>query len=206
MTTNTLPAPTRFDNFFCGRLAKLLCVFVGNTSGLGVFANKRLRSAKRILHRPWSRRRSILICLFLNCNLARCVKRDTRGPEPPLTFRCEGQWSSGSSEHRANAEAARRAAVVRPGRRSGCSRWGHPWSRRTRCSVSIGRTFYQKIRGCRPKQWMTWNDSKERVHIRIGISEKGSATVKLSVSTAPGHSSMPPRETSIGILAAAIKR
>ncbi|CAG04004.1 unnamed protein product [Tetraodon nigroviridis] len=40
----------------------------------------------------------------------------------------------------------------------------------------------------------------------IGVSEKGQATVKLSVSTAPGHSSMPPRETSIGILAAAIKR
>ncbi|XP_035511775.1 N-fatty-acyl-amino acid synthase/hydrolase PM20D1.2 [Morone saxatilis] len=40
----------------------------------------------------------------------------------------------------------------------------------------------------------------------IGISEKGSATVKLSVSMAPGHSSMPPRETSIGILAAAVKR
>lgn len=40
----------------------------------------------------------------------------------------------------------------------------------------------------------------------IGISEKGSATVKLSVSMRPGHSSMPPRETSIGILAAAVKR
>lgn len=40
----------------------------------------------------------------------------------------------------------------------------------------------------------------------IGVSEKGSATVKLSVSMAPGHSSMPPRETSIGILAAAVKR
>ncbi|KAM6981573.1 N-fatty-acyl-amino acid synthase/hydrolase PM20D1.2 [Tautogolabrus adspersus] len=40
----------------------------------------------------------------------------------------------------------------------------------------------------------------------IGISEKGSATVKLSVSMAPGHSSMPPRETSIGILAGAVKR
>ncbi|XP_060913369.1 N-fatty-acyl-amino acid synthase/hydrolase PM20D1.2-like [Labrus mixtus] len=40
----------------------------------------------------------------------------------------------------------------------------------------------------------------------IGISEKGSATVKLSVSMAPGHSSMPPQETSIGILAAAVKR
>ncbi|KAL6119289.1 pm20d1 [Pungitius sinensis] len=40
----------------------------------------------------------------------------------------------------------------------------------------------------------------------IGISEKGSATVKLSVFMAPGHSSMPPSETSIGILAAAVKR
>lgn len=40
----------------------------------------------------------------------------------------------------------------------------------------------------------------------IGISEKGSATVKLSVSTVPGHSSMPPSESSIGILAAAVKR
>nr|XP_057907219.1 N-fatty-acyl-amino acid synthase/hydrolase PM20D1.2-like [Doryrhamphus excisus] len=40
----------------------------------------------------------------------------------------------------------------------------------------------------------------------IGVSEKGSATVKLSVSTPPGHASMPPRESSIGILAAAVKR
>ncbi|XP_036390148.1 N-fatty-acyl-amino acid synthase/hydrolase PM20D1.2-like [Megalops cyprinoides] len=40
----------------------------------------------------------------------------------------------------------------------------------------------------------------------IGISEKGSANVKLSVTTAPGHSSMPPRETSIGILTAAVTR
>ncbi|KAJ8371346.1 hypothetical protein SKAU_G00113740 [Synaphobranchus kaupii] len=40
----------------------------------------------------------------------------------------------------------------------------------------------------------------------IGISEKGMANVKLSVTTAPGHSSMPPRETSIGILAAAVTR
>ncbi|XP_062397951.1 N-fatty-acyl-amino acid synthase/hydrolase PM20D1.2-like [Sardina pilchardus] len=40
----------------------------------------------------------------------------------------------------------------------------------------------------------------------IGISEKGQATVKLSVATAPGHSSMPPAEGSIGILAAAVKR
>ncbi|KAJ8257789.1 hypothetical protein GJAV_G00189700 [Gymnothorax javanicus] len=40
----------------------------------------------------------------------------------------------------------------------------------------------------------------------IGISEKGMANVKLSVTTAPSHSSMPPRETSIGILAAAVTR
>uniref|UniRef100_A0A7N6AUC8 Peptidase M20 dimerisation domain-containing protein n=1 Tax=Anabas testudineus TaxID=64144 RepID=A0A7N6AUC8_ANATE len=40
----------------------------------------------------------------------------------------------------------------------------------------------------------------------IGISEKGSATVKLSVNMVPSHSSMPPRETTVGILAAAVKR
>ncbi|XP_052449840.1 N-fatty-acyl-amino acid synthase/hydrolase PM20D1.1 [Carassius gibelio] len=40
----------------------------------------------------------------------------------------------------------------------------------------------------------------------IGVSEKGQATVKLSVSSAPGHSSMPPRESSIGILASAVAR
>ncbi|XP_017540116.1 N-fatty-acyl-amino acid synthase/hydrolase PM20D1.2 [Pygocentrus nattereri] len=40
----------------------------------------------------------------------------------------------------------------------------------------------------------------------IGVSEKGSATVKLSVSMKPGHSSLPPRESSIGILAAAVTR
>ncbi|KTG32100.1 hypothetical protein cypCar_00010877 [Cyprinus carpio] len=40
----------------------------------------------------------------------------------------------------------------------------------------------------------------------IGVSEKGQATVKLSVSTPPGHSSMPPRESSIGILASAVAR
>ncbi|KAA0706899.1 N-fatty-acyl-amino acid synthase/hydrolase PM20D1.1 [Triplophysa tibetana] len=40
----------------------------------------------------------------------------------------------------------------------------------------------------------------------IGVSEKGQATVKLSVNAAPGHSSMPPRETSIGILASAVRR
>ncbi|XP_061703209.1 N-fatty-acyl-amino acid synthase/hydrolase PM20D1.2 [Syngnathoides biaculeatus] len=40
----------------------------------------------------------------------------------------------------------------------------------------------------------------------IGVSEKGQATVKLSVATLPGHSSMPSKESSVGILAAAVKR
>ncbi|XP_041084868.1 N-fatty-acyl-amino acid synthase/hydrolase PM20D1.2-like [Polyodon spathula] len=40
----------------------------------------------------------------------------------------------------------------------------------------------------------------------IGTSEKGQGSVKLSVSTETGHSSMPPSETSIGILAAAVSR
>ncbi|XP_077371370.1 N-fatty-acyl-amino acid synthase/hydrolase PM20D1.2 [Festucalex cinctus] len=40
----------------------------------------------------------------------------------------------------------------------------------------------------------------------IGVSEKGLAIVKLSVSTLPGHASMPSRESCIGILAAAVKR
>ncbi|KAF5903454.1 N-fatty-acyl-amino acid synthase/hydrolase PM20D1 [Clarias magur] len=40
----------------------------------------------------------------------------------------------------------------------------------------------------------------------IGVTEKGQATVKLSVSMKPGHSSMPPRQSSIGILAAAVTR
>lgn len=40
----------------------------------------------------------------------------------------------------------------------------------------------------------------------IGTSEKGQVTIKLSVSMSPTHSSMPPRETSIGILASVVKR
>nr|XP_023649262.1 N-fatty-acyl-amino acid synthase/hydrolase PM20D1 isoform X1 [Paramormyrops kingsleyae] len=40
----------------------------------------------------------------------------------------------------------------------------------------------------------------------IGVTEKGQATVKLSVTALPGHSSIPPRETSIGILAGAVTR
>ncbi|XP_075471265.1 N-fatty-acyl-amino acid synthase/hydrolase PM20D1 isoform X2 [Ascaphus truei] len=40
----------------------------------------------------------------------------------------------------------------------------------------------------------------------VGTTEKGSITLKLTVNRAPGHSSMPPPETSIGILAAAVSR
>jgi carboxypeptidase PM20D1 len=40
----------------------------------------------------------------------------------------------------------------------------------------------------------------------IGTSEKGCLTVKLSVTTLPGHSSMPGHESSIGILARAVSR
>ncbi|XP_018101973.1 N-fatty-acyl-amino acid synthase/hydrolase PM20D1 isoform X2 [Xenopus laevis] len=40
----------------------------------------------------------------------------------------------------------------------------------------------------------------------IGTTEKGSITLDLTVNRSPGHSSMPPSETSIGILAAAVSR
>ncbi|XP_059806081.1 N-fatty-acyl-amino acid synthase/hydrolase PM20D1-like isoform X1 [Hypanus sabinus] len=40
----------------------------------------------------------------------------------------------------------------------------------------------------------------------IATSEKSSATIGLSVTTTSGHSSIPPKETSIGILAAAVSR
>ncbi|GCC34018.1 hypothetical protein chiPu_0012491 [Chiloscyllium punctatum] len=40
----------------------------------------------------------------------------------------------------------------------------------------------------------------------IATSEKGFATISLSVSVDTGHSSMPPKETSIGILAAAVSK
>ncbi|XP_031566346.1 N-fatty-acyl-amino acid synthase/hydrolase PM20D1.2-like isoform X2 [Actinia tenebrosa] len=40
----------------------------------------------------------------------------------------------------------------------------------------------------------------------VGVAEKGYMIVELSVTTLGGHSSMPPRETSIGILAQAIAR
>jgi carboxypeptidase PM20D1 len=38
----------------------------------------------------------------------------------------------------------------------------------------------------------------------IGVAEKGYASVNLAVSTAPGHSSMPPRKTAIGMMSAAL--
>nr|KAF6397625.1 peptidase M20 domain containing 1 [Rousettus aegyptiacus] len=40
----------------------------------------------------------------------------------------------------------------------------------------------------------------------ISVSEKGSLKLMLQVNTTPGHSSAPPKETSIGILAAAVSR
>ncbi|KAG8451389.1 hypothetical protein GDO86_003555 [Hymenochirus boettgeri] len=40
----------------------------------------------------------------------------------------------------------------------------------------------------------------------IGITEKGSLTLKLTVNGSPGHSSFPPLESSIGILSAAVSR
>ena len=40
----------------------------------------------------------------------------------------------------------------------------------------------------------------------ICCSEKGSMTLKLSVTTAPGHSSFPPKEGSIGILSRAVSK
>jgi carboxypeptidase PM20D1 len=40
----------------------------------------------------------------------------------------------------------------------------------------------------------------------IGVAEKGFVTIELSVRTAGGHSSLPPRETAIGILSAALAR
>jgi carboxypeptidase PM20D1 len=38
----------------------------------------------------------------------------------------------------------------------------------------------------------------------VCVAEKGYATFKLSVSVDPGHSSAPPKETAIGILAKAV--
>ncbi len=41
---------------------------------------------------------------------------------------------------------------------------------------------------------------------RIGTSEKGYCTVKLTVNTEPGHSSMPEKQSSIGVLSHAITK
>ncbi|OKO77690.1 M20 family peptidase [Bradyrhizobium sp. AS23.2] len=40
----------------------------------------------------------------------------------------------------------------------------------------------------------------------IGVAEKGYSTLVLTARTAPGHSSMPPRETAIGMMSAALAR
>ena len=40
----------------------------------------------------------------------------------------------------------------------------------------------------------------------IGVAEKGYATLVLTAQATPGHSSMPPRETAIGMMAAALAR
>jgi len=40
----------------------------------------------------------------------------------------------------------------------------------------------------------------------IGITEKGYLTIELSVHAPPGHSSMPPKQTAIGILSSAIEK
>jgi hypothetical protein len=39
---------------------------------------------------------------------------------------------------------------------------------------------------------------------RIGVTEKGFATLELNVEMSPGHSSIPPKETAIGVLAKAV--
>jgi carboxypeptidase PM20D1 len=46
----------------------------------------------------------------------------------------------------------------------------------------------------------------DRLVALVGVTEKGYASFELVVETAGGHSSMPPRETAIGILAAALAR
>ncbi len=46
----------------------------------------------------------------------------------------------------------------------------------------------------------------ERRGFRIGTSEKGSLTLRMTVNVTPGHSSMPEKESAIGILANAVAR
>jgi carboxypeptidase PM20D1 len=41
---------------------------------------------------------------------------------------------------------------------------------------------------------------------RVSVTEKGALDLLLQVNMTPGHSSAPPKETSIGILAAAVSR
>jgi len=41
---------------------------------------------------------------------------------------------------------------------------------------------------------------------RIAVTEKGLMTLNFTVEKEPGHSSFPPKETSIGILATAMSR
>ena len=41
---------------------------------------------------------------------------------------------------------------------------------------------------------------------RVAVSQKGLINLMLQVNTTPGHSSAPPKETSIGILTAAVNR
>lgn len=128
-----------------------------------------------------------------------------------------GQWIQGGDEYCAFAEAARRAAVIRPGWGPGNTRWSHQRAWRACGAVRTSLTLQgmssavSKI-SCPPVPQLLLDQVPAAISSvcpmssRIGISEKGSATVKLSVSTVPGHSSMPPRESSIGILAAAVKR
>ena len=42
--------------------------------------------------------------------------------------------------------------------------------------------------------------------LRIGVVEKGFIMAQLSVHTSPGHSSMPPQESSIGIMSNAVAK
>lgn len=46
----------------------------------------------------------------------------------------------------------------------------------------------------------------DNFYSRIGVTEKGSLTLELSVVGSPGHSSLPPSESPIGILASAVAK
>lgn len=49
-------------------------------------------------------------------------------------------------------------------------------------------------------------DSSLILSHRISVAEKGALDLLLQVNMTPGHSSAPPKETSIGILSAAVSR